>query len=145
MFKRLIELLKSALALMRGNGEDKQIVEDLGFNISDKMAQSISVWKDWYKNNPKYKDENNGIYTLGLPKTICQEMTRTVLSEMETHITDPNGVESGIDDTTLEEPTTRSEFLDDIYKKRLVAKLRKPLEYAMAVGGMIIKPYVSNN
>lgn len=145
MFKRLIELLKSAPALMRGNGEDKQIVEDLGFNISDKMAQSISIWKDWYKNNPKYKDENNGIYTLGLPKTICQEMTRTVLSEMETHITAPNGVRSGIDDTTLEEPTTRSEFLDDIYKKRLMAKLRKPLEYAMAVGGMIVKPYVSNN
>lgn len=144
MFKRLIELLKSALALMKGNKEDVKIIEDLGFNISNEMYDSISTWKEWYKNKPKYRNENDGIYTLGLPKTICQEMARTVLSEMETHITDPEGSESKIDDTTLDEPATRSEFLEDIYSKRLVAKLRNPLEYGMAVGGMIIKPYISN-
>lgn len=143
MFKKLIELIKTAFASMRRKDEEIKIIEDLSFNLSDDMSQAISEWKDWYKNKPKYRNTQKGVYSLGLAKTICQEMARTVLSEMETHITDPNGKESKIDNTTLEEPTTRSEFLEDIYKKRLVNKLRKPLEYAMAVGGMIIKPYLS--
>ena len=71
-------------------------------------------------------------------------MQQQVLFEMETSITEP-GVEDETDEDKNDVIDTRAKFLNDIYQKRLVKKLPQTLEKALALGGMIIKPYINGN
>lgn len=42
-------------------------------------------------------------------------------------------------------PTQRAEYLNKTYKKKLLKQLRKEIEYGIALGGLVIKPYVVIN
>lgn len=42
-------------------------------------------------------------------------------------------------------PTERAEYLNKTYQKKVVTKLRKQIEYGVALGGLVIKPYVILN
>lgn len=42
-------------------------------------------------------------------------------------------------------PTERAEYLNKTYQKKVVKKLRKQIEYGIALGGLVIKPYVVMN
>lgn len=42
-------------------------------------------------------------------------------------------------------PTQRAEYLNKTYKKKLLKHLRKEIEYGIALGGLVIKPYVVIN
>lgn len=142
MLKRLLELIKQALRSMVAYKDISATIGDVDVQtISDEMTSAIEKWKSMYKDEPEWLDEDNGVYTLGLPKSICQELKRTVLSELKTYI-HTKGSASPLKEG--EAVKTRAGFLDNLYQKHLVEKLDNPLEYAMAVGGMIIKPYISN-
>lgn len=137
--------------------------------ISSKMEEAIQLWTDMYKNEspwlkePTYDDPTR-IVSLGLPSMIASEKARMVLLEWQSEITTPteeveienpeykepepdvfgNVVPSAQPKTITEEqptgPTERAEFMNEQYKK-LKKQLRKQLEYAVAKGGIIIKPY----
>ncbi len=114
-------------------------------------------------------DEDNPIriVSLGLPSMIASEKARTALLEFQSEITVPTEevevpnpeyknppdmelnrwgqeVPKVVSPTITEEkPKTdgaRAEFLNEQYKK-LKRHLRKQLEYGVALGGLIIKPY----
>ena len=120
-------------------------------------------------------DENpTRIVSLGLPAMIASEKARTALLELESEITTPTEeVEvpnpdyqsepdfvMGADgeqiplptkpqpETIMEErpvgDTSRAEYLESQYKK-LKKQLRKQIEYGIAKGGLVIKPYVVMN
>lgn len=42
-------------------------------------------------------------------------------------------------------PTERAEYLNKTYQKKVVPKLRREVEYGIALGGLVIKPYVIVN
>lgn len=141
--------------------------------ISSKMEEAIQLWTDMYKNEspwlhePSYNDPTR-VVSLGLPAMISSEKARMCLLEFKSEITTPteevevdnpeyqepepdalgNIIPSAQPPTIIEEqpvgPTDRAEFLNKEYTK-LKEQLRKQLEYAIAKGGMVIKPYVIKN
>lgn len=114
------------------------------------------------------------IASLGLPAMIASEKTRTALLELESEITapveevevpnpdypgepeytvGPEGEQIPIPkplppETIMEEKVlgdpSRAEYLESQYKK-LKKQLRKQIEYGIAKGGLVIKPYVVLN
>lgn len=116
-------------------------------------------------------DDPVRIVSLGLPALIASEKARTALLELESEITAPtehvevpnpkfpgeakyaedsNGQKIQIprslpSETILEErptgDTSRAEYLEEQYKK-LKKQLRKQIEYGIAKGGLVIKPYI---
>lgn len=141
--------------------------------ISSQMEEAIQLWTDMYKGNAPWLKEPtltdpSRIVSLGLPSMIASEKARTALIELESEITapteevevpNPNYTEPQVDEfgniqptleskTIIEErPTTdtsRAEYLNEQYKK-LKKKLRTQVEYGIAKGGLIIKPYVVVN
>lgn len=141
--------------------------------MSSKMEEAIQLWSDMYKGEapwlkePTYDDPTR-VVSLGLPAMIASEKARMALIEFKSEITTPtkevevenpeyteptpdafgNVVPSAQPPVITEDrpvgPTDRAEFLNKQYDK-LKKQLRKQLEYAIAKGGMVIKPYPIQN
>ena len=142
--------------------------------ISSQMEEAIQTWSDMYKDQapwlhePSYADPSR-VVSMGLPSLIASEKARTALIEFESEITTPTE-EVEIENPNYKEPipdefgniiptmepptitedrpltdTARAEYLNEQYKK-LKRQLRKQIEYGIAKGGLVIKPYpVINN
>lgn len=141
--------------------------------MSNQMEKAIELWSAMYKNEapwlhePTY-DNPARVVSLGLPSMIASEKARTALLEMKTEIT-PKMEEQEVQNPEYKEPeadifgnivpsaqppmikqktpigdTTRAEYLESQYAK-LKKELRKQLEYGIAKGGLVIKPYVVVN
>ena len=128
MIRKLLNLIYEALGRMMGYKSITDAFELDDSVVSDAMSDSMDLWKSMYKDESPWIDEHIGIYSLGLPKLICQSMQQQVLSEMETSITEP-GVEDETDEDKNDVIDTRAKFLNDIYQKRLVKK-RQPRYHA---------------
>ena len=141
--------------------------------ISSQMENAIQLWSAMYKNEAPWVHEPTAdnpvrVVSLGLPALIASEKARTALLEFKSEITTPTE-EKEIDNPDYEEPkpdefgniipsavpktitkdvpktnTARAEYLESQYKK-LKKQLRQQLEYGIAKGGLIIKPYVVKN
>jgi A118 family predicted phage portal protein len=141
--------------------------------MSSQMENAIEEWSAMYKNQAPWLKEPTDydpvrIVSLGLPALIASEKARTALLEMESEITTPTKeVEKENPDYTEPEPdeygnlvpsmepktiiedkpvsdTARAEYLNEQYKK-LKRKLRTQIEYGIAKGGLVIKPYLVAN
>lgn len=129
--------------------------------ISNKMINAIDLWSDMYKGEspwirePSFDDPTR-IVSLGLPSFIASEKARMATLEMKSEITSPDE-KSKINDRPVEdimnddidlhesdevETSERVKFLNDTYQAKVVNRLRLNLEYGIATGGMVIKPYV---
>lgn len=142
--------------------------------ISAEMENAIQLWTNMYKNrSPWLREPDNAdpsrVVSLGLPAMIASEKARTALIEFESEVTTPTeevevenpdyNPEPKPDEfgnlmptleplTKIEEKpktsTDRATYLNDQYKK-LKNKLRTQIEYGIAKGGLVIKPYVVIN
>lgn len=141
--------------------------------ISSKMEEAINLWTDMYKGEASWLreptwDDPTRIVSLGLPAMIASEKARMALLEWKSDITTPtkevevpnpdytepvpdafgNIVPSAQPHTIVEDqpvgPTDRAEYMNDQYEK-LKKQMRKQLEYAVAKGGIVIKPYPVQN
>lgn len=141
--------------------------------MSSQMEHAIQLWSDMYKGQaywlkePTYIDPTR-VASLGLPSLIASEKARTALLEFKSEITTPtkevekdnpdwkepeedeygNIVPSMEPKTIVEDepvsPTDRAEYLNEQYEK-LKKQLRKQIEYGIAKGGLVIKPYLVAN
>lgn len=141
--------------------------------ISSQMENAIQLWSDMYKNQapwlkePTFADPSR-VVSLGLPALIASEKARTALLEFNSEITTPTEEvevenpnykpaepdELGNIFPTMEPPTitedkpitdtARAEYLETQYEK-LKRHLRRQIEYGIAKGGLVIKPYVVIN
>lgn len=138
--------------------------------ISSEMANAIELWSNMYKGlSPWIKEPTLGspvrIASLGLPALIASEKARLVTLEMESEINapteeveeeNPDYAPPSIDDmgnismgrgaATIKKDvpkgnTERADFLNEEYKK-LMKHIRRQLEYGIAKGGLVIKPYI---
>ena len=139
--------------------------------VSNKMAEAIDEWTRMYKDEadwlhePTYNDPTR-VVSLGLPAFIASEKARMVVLELKSEITAPkktavmdnpkyfpptmdafgNMQVSGHPKTIITEEvigtTERAEFLNKQYQEKLLSRIRTQLEYGIAKGSLIIKPYV---
>lgn len=138
--------------------------------VSTLMEEHIQLWTDMYKDQAYWLHEPSNddpvrIASLGLPALIASEKARMTLIEFQSEITTPTE-EQEVENPDFKEPepdmfgnmipsaqpptiiqdvpvtdTARADFLNAQYAK-LKKQLRRQLEYAVAQGGLIIKPYV---
>ena len=141
--------------------------------ISSQMENAIQLWSAMYKNEATWLHEPDAtnhtrVVSLGLPALIASEKARTALIEFNSEITTPTE-EKEVDNPDYEEPqpdelgnvlpsavpktiikdvptsnTKRAEYLEKQYQK-LKKQIRKQIEYGIAKGGLVIKPYVVKN
>lgn len=139
-------------------------------SISTEMIDAINLWTAMYENKSPWlkdptEDDPSTVKSLGLPQLIAAEKARTALIEFESEITTPikdvepatpnymNPDNVGTDGKPEpmvathvvtkdipKGPTERAEFLNRQYEK-LKDDLRIQLEYGIAKGGLVIKPY----
>lgn len=169
MFSSIWSKLKELLRKMIGvNTIQKTLhIEPI---ISSKMVNAIELWSLMYEDNSPWLQEPTltdpvKVTSLGLPAFIASEKARMATIEMKSEITtptesvteaNPNYEPPTVDeDGNLQisnEPefitkkvilgdTARAEYLNTQYTK-VKNKIRNQLEYGIAKGGLVIKPYI---
>lgn len=169
MFSSIWSKLKELLRKMIGvNTIQKTLhIEPI---ISSKMTNAIELWSLMYEDNSPWLQEPTltdpvKVTSLGLPAFIASEKARMATIEMKSEITtptesvteaNPNYEPPTVDeDGNLQisnEPEfitkevilgdiTRAEYLNTQYTK-VKNKIRNQLEYGIAKGGLVIKPYI---
>lgn len=169
LFSSIWERIKEVLRKMIEPKSVEQVLH-LTPAISSEMVNAIELWGDMYEgyspwlHEPTFEDPT-AVRSLGLPQLIASEKARTALLEFESEITTPIE-EKEVDNPEYQEPsvdefgmptfstkpktiieekpktsTDRAEFLDKQYKK-LKKQLRRQIEYGVAKGGLVVKPYI---
>ena len=156
LFSNIAHRIKEIINKMIG----KQNIEDVlhvTSAISTEMEHAIQLWEDMYCNKapwlkePSFADPTR-ITSLGIPALIASEKARMAMLEWQSEITAPKvktKVEPSVGVGGEKEVETvgnskRAEYLDSQYKK-LKRQIRRQLEYGIAMGGLVIKPYVVQN
>lgn len=139
--------------------------------ISNKMAEAIERWTLMYEDKaswlhePDFSDPTR-VVSLGLPAFIASEKARMAVIELQSEITAPKETQevenpdyfpptsdmmgnvkvSGQPKTIVKDipksPTERADYLNQQYHQKLLSKIRTQLEFGIAKGSLIIKPYV---
>lgn len=99
--------------------EDNQAAQS---NIA--MASQQSLWKAMYLNKSPWLKKDK-IFSLNLAAAIAGEISRLVTLEIESH--------------------ADNEGIDVIYQREVMRGIRNRVELGLALGGIIIKPYISSN
>lgn len=164
--------LKELLRTMIGSRTIEQAL-NVTYVISPEMEKAIQLWTNLYKGKPDWvheptQDDPTRVVSLGIPAMIASEKARMALLEFESKITAPieeveidnpdykgpekddlgNLIPSAepkvITETKIVGNPERADYLDKQYLK-LKKQLRKQIEYGIAKGGLVIKPYVVVN
>lgn len=169
VFSAIASKLKEILKVMVGGRTIEQALH-VTPSISSQMEEAIETWTLMYKNQapwlkePSFENPNR-ITSLGLPAMIASEKARMALIEFKSKITTPteevevenpkyegplkddfgNLIPSTEPEMIIEEKPIgnpdRAEYLNEQYVK-LKRALRTQIEYGIAKGGLVIKPYV---
>lgn len=146
MFKKLLDLIMKAVRRMVSYKDIPDVFPEVENGVSEDMQSAIDLWKDMYMDKSPWINEANGMYSMGIANEVCSELARQVTLELESSITESGEVTEGmIENEHAEDVNTRAKFLNNSYRKHLLSVLREKLEYGMAMGGMIIRPYVHGN
>ena len=171
MFSSLWARIKEFFLTMFGMNHKIEDTLHVSPAVSDKMAEAIDEWTAMYMDEAEWLHEpENGdarrVVSLGLPAFIASEKARMAVLEFKSEITAPitnkrvtnpdyypptsdafgNVRASGQPPTIVQEEvegdTRRAEYLNEQYHNKLLSKLRTQLEYGIAKGSLIMKPYV---
>ena len=121
----LIDRLKGVFRRMF-SANDIESVLHVQPTMSQEMKDAIELWEQMYKNKSPWVMSNENLKSLGLPAMIASEKARTATIEMNVKITGES---------------ERAKLISEQFKK-VTSTIRKNLEYGIALGGLVIKPYV---
>ncbi|MEG0899524.1 MAG: phage portal protein [Oscillospiraceae bacterium] len=106
------------------------INKELGIesSMSSSMIDAIELWSLMYENKSPWisKTVKGGSY----PAAIATEIARLTTLELVSEVSCTN--------------KNRQEYINEIYKNKVLSKLRTQTEYACAKGGLVFKPYTNN-
>ena len=169
IWNTVVDKLKGIVNKMIGRQNIEEVLR-VKPTISNEMISAIELWTQMYENRAPWlksptEEDKSTIKSLGLPQLIACEKARTALIEFESEITTPlkdvkpatpnymNPENIGTDgkpeplianhlitEDVPKGPTDRAEFLNREYIK-LKDALRVQIEYGIAKGGLVIKPY----
>ena len=94
--------------------------------LTSQMANRIELWTRMYENRAPWVN-NKEILSANLAPAIASELARLVTLEMKSEI-------SG---------GPAADYLNKQYKRKVLKDLRRYVEYGCAKGGLILKPYVT--
>lgn len=117
---------KAVRNLFRRNNVESAF--DVSIAVSSQMEKKMTLWSDMFEDHPHWKDIDKGQMTTNLPAAIASEIARLVTLEMKSEVTG----------------SPRAEYLEKQYKS-VTKKAREFTEYACALGGVALKPYVVND
>lgn len=125
MFSRITHWLKGVMSRMFKFRNDTRITGGVRVAVSTEMAQAIQTWYDMYIGKAPWLVEND--QTLNLPAVIASEMATLVTLEAKISIAG----------------SKRAEYLNEQFIP-VVENLHTNVEYACAMGGIVMKPYPDN-
>lgn len=170
-FSQLFTTIKEMMLNMLGMSKTVEQTLKIVPAVSTKMAEAIDEWTRMYKDEadwlhePTFSDATR-VASLGLPAFIASEKARMAVLELKSEITAPkktaivdnpnyfpptsdefgNVKISGHPKTIITEEvigtTERAKFMNEQYQRKLLSRIRTQLEYGIAKGSLIIKPYV---
>jgi len=88
-------------------------------NIADKQK----LWKDMYLDNAPWTRKKN-VHSLNLAAALVAKISWLITMEMKSEVNDDR--------------------VNEIYQKEVLKNIRTQVEYGLALGGIILKPYASN-
>ena len=160
MFRTLWTWIKEVFSKVLGNQTVAQALKVTPI-VSNKMAEAIELWDWMYKGQAPWIREPDGadptrIVSLGIPAFIASEKARMATLEMKSEITDGKKEgEANKEDVDVNSLGTysqnesratktmpRATYLNKTYQNKVLKKIRTQLEYGIAKGGLVIKPYV---
>lgn len=173
MWKSVWTKIKEVFKKMLGNTTLEQKL-NITPSISSEMRNAIELWTNMYQDKAGWLREPTmaepvRITSLGLPAMIASEKARMAVIELKSDITTPvetiteenpnytpptvkeDGtldISSEPEFLTTETPigdTARAEYLNKQYQNKIISKLRNIVEFMVAQGGFVIKPYVVFN
>ena len=93
---------------------------------SDKsMEEAVKLWAECYRNVPPWVVEDSNVRSLNLAYSISHEIARLVTLEFSSEM----------------DGSPRAEYLSEDYG-RVIEDAPVWVEYACAVGGVLLKPYI---
>lgn len=104
----------------------KRAGEDIDLSWMNEMAGQIDKWDRMYRNKADWLDDT--VKSCELPASIAGEVARLVTLEMKSEITG----------------SPRADYLNGYYQN-LLKDIRIKVEYACARGGLVFKPYATEN
>lgn len=104
---------------------NKDSSQQYGYN--SEMAEKIQLWSKMYENKSPWLCKN--VMSANLPVQIAYETAKLVTLELKSEI---KGGDLG-------------KYLNEIYQRDVLKKLRKFTEYGLAKGSLIIKPIADKN
>lgn len=156
MFSQVRRKIKELIGKLTGKTIEQAL--NIKPTVSSAMTAAIELWGRMYENNPPWKKEPTAkdpsrVATLGLPAFIASEKARMCTLEMKSEITprmkevEETDAVTGLTMTEkhAEGSTKRAEFLNEQYQRTIMRDIRRQLEYGVAKGGLVIKPYVIQN
>lgn len=161
--------VKETIGKMLGAKTIEQVL-NVKSGISQEMEAAIELWSKMYENRAPWlrepdKENPVRITSLGLPSLIASEKARMATLEMEVEINapmeeieepNPDYIPPGVDENGMptlgqgamtikknvpKGNTARADFLADEFEK-VKKNIRRQLEYGIAKGGLVIKPYL---
>ena len=170
VWSTITEKIKGIVNKMIGRQDIEEVLR-VKPAISNEMINAIELWSAMYEGRSPWlkaptDDDPSTVKSLGLPQLIASEKARTALIEFESEITTPildsepatpnyinpnNLGTDGQPEPMVSTPlvmkdipkgnTERATFLNKQYIK-LKDALRIQLEYGIAKGGLVVKPYI---
>ncbi|MCI2161564.1 MAG: capsid protein, partial [Oscillospiraceae bacterium] len=122
MFKKLLKWIRSMLNQIFDQNTEQDVM------LSEKMSAAIDLWARMYEDGGPWCNAKTGLHSCKLPVIISSEFARLVTLEMEVDVTG----------------SPRADFLQEQIKNFLI-DIRAYIEFGCALGGIVFKPYVSNN
>lgn len=144
MFKRIVELIKEALRhFVSYDTVLDTVTSPSAFVVSQEMENAIDLWKNMYRDEAPWLDDSQGVYSLGIPKQVCQSLAMQVLAEMDASVVTPGDCTECDDEAVdgVKEDNTMAGVLNALAKRSLFPKLPDVVEKGMALGGVVVKPY----
>ena len=171
MFSALWAKIKEIVSKMFGMNQSIEETLHITPAVSNKMVEAIDEWTLMYEDRAEWLHEPDSadptmVVSLGLPAFIASEKARMAVLELKSEITAPKETEevanpdyfppttdalgnvrvSGVPKTIIKETvlgdTARADYMNEQYQTKLMSKIRTQLEYGIAKGSLIIKPYV---
>lgn len=140
MFKKLIALIRQVIDKMISKTTIKEAL-DTDIEISDQMSDAIDLWHKMYLDEAPWVTGSDGkVKSLNIPSAIASELARLATIEMASEIT--KATENTSEGES--EGTDGYEEINEFYQEQVIDRLKVPVTYAAAMGGMIFKPYIQD-
>ena len=94
--------------------------------LTSQMANQIELWTRMYENRSPWVN-NEDVLSANLAPAIASELARLVTLEMKSEITGG----------------AAADYLNTAYKSKVLKDLRRYVEYGCAKGGLVMKPYIT--